>query len=99
MVPLRRDGGADLGNLPVPTSQKLEGYANNSSGMADGETALAPQAVAFLQKHELLDESVPLADLARSSTRRAEEDGARHRKREGKRFFFDQMDKFGKEGV
>ncbi len=85
--PLRCDGSADLGYFTVPASQKLEGYAENLSGLADGEITLPLQAVALLQKHELLDESIPLADLAPCSPRRVEEDGARNFEREMEAFF------------
>jgi hypothetical protein len=58
----------------VPASQKLEGYVENLSGSADGEITLPLQAVALLQKHELLDESILLADLATCSPRWVEEE-------------------------
>ncbi len=85
--PLRCDGSADLGDFTVPASQKLEGYTQNLSGSADGEITLPLQAIALLQRHELLEKSIPLADLATCSPRRAEEDGARHCEREAEAFF------------
>ena len=87
---LCHNGSTDLGNFPVPPGKKLKVYAKNLRGTADGEITLSLQAVALLQKHYLLDESIPLTDLARSPPRRMEEDGARHRERQerSRRVFF-----------
>ena len=88
---LSRDGSTDPGNFPVPSGKKLKVYAENLRGAADGEITLSLQAVALLQKHHLLDERIPLTDLARGPPRRTKEDGARHRERQersGRVFFY-----------
>jgi hypothetical protein len=92
------DGGADCGNFLAPLGQKWEGHTEDFTSLVEGEITLPPQAVALLQKQDLLDESIPLADLPGCSPRQPEEEGARHHKREQKHFF-DQMDGFGEEGV
>jgi hypothetical protein len=94
-----RDGSADCGKFLVPPGENLERHANNFSGFAEGQIALPPQAVALVDKHKLLDESIPLANLARSSSRRPEEDGAWHRKRERGSVFVDGIENFGEEGL
>ena len=97
-LPLCPDGGADRGDFLAPLGQKWGGHAEDFTGLTEGEITLPPQAVALLQKQDLLDESIPLADLPGCSPRQPEEEGARHHKREQKHFF-DQMDGFGEEGV
>jgi hypothetical protein len=81
------DGGADCGNFIAPLGQKWGGHTEDFTGPAEGEITLPPQAVALLHKQDLLDESIPLADLPGCSPRRAEEEGARNHEREQKRFF------------
>jgi hypothetical protein len=96
--PLCPDGGADHGDFLAPLGQKWGGFAEDFTGPAEGVITLPSQAVALLQKQDLLDESIPLAVLPGCSPRQVEEEGVRHRERERKHFF-DRMDKFGEEGV
>ncbi len=81
VAPKSCNGSADLGDFLVPPGKNLEGYIKNMIGLTEGQIALP-------QKHKLLDKGIPLADLARSSSRQLEEDGARHCEWNRKRFFY-----------
>jgi hypothetical protein len=89
-LPLSLIGSADLGNFLAPPGKSFEIHGQNFRGSAEGEIALTPQALALIQKHKLLDKGVPLAELARSSSRWPEDDGARHALL---------IDNFGEEGL
>jgi hypothetical protein len=60
-------GSAQLGNFPAPLGQKLEGHAENFTGLADGEILLRTEPVALLHKHDLMEEGIPLAGVASQS--------------------------------
>ncbi len=86
-LPLRLDASANPINFLVPLGQKWEGHAENLTCLVDGEIMLQMEPVALLQKHDLLDEGIPLADLASCPPRRPEEEGARHCERKPKSSF------------
>jgi len=96
--PLSHDGSTDLGNFLVPPGKNLEGYADNLSGSAEGQIALPTQAAALIQKHKLLDEGIPLADLAACPPRWPEEDGARHHERGEEEFLSIESTNLGSRG-